>query len=164
MLVETKHLFGLLQGPEERARRLEMDRSSLTMQVNVLTEQVEAQSERIREMEYQLENRRQKVQFTEERYQKSPLHGIKLQADVSVFSLPGGLVSSMLLFLCNEKQERYKVAVTKYCHCCDSEYMKQFGIPDTSLEDAYRWIRFCINDDDDKDDDDDYDDHDDHDD
>lgn len=77
MLVETKNLYALIQvngpmheGPEERARRLEMDRSSLSMQVNVLTEQTEAQSERIREMEYQLENRRQKVQFTEERYQK----------------------------------------------------------------------------------------------
>ncbi|XP_052270288.1 liprin-beta-1-like isoform X2 [Dreissena polymorpha] len=78
------------EGPEERARRLEMDRSSLTMQVNVLTEQVEAQSERIREMEYQLENRRQKVQFTEERYQKELLtrssletHKLDLMAEIS---------------------------------------------------------------------------------
>jgi len=38
-------------------------------QVTVLTEQVEAQTERLREMEYQLEGRRQKMQYAEEKYQ-----------------------------------------------------------------------------------------------
>ncbi|WAR02702.1 LIPB1-like protein, partial [Mya arenaria] len=44
---------------EDRARRLEHDKNN----------QVEAQSERIREMEYQLEERRQKAHHAEEKYQ-----------------------------------------------------------------------------------------------
>ncbi len=39
----------------------------------------------------------------------------------------------------------YKVAVTKYYHYCDSEYMEQFGMPDTCLEDAYRWMFLYAN-------------------
>ncbi|XP_052799697.1 liprin-beta-1-like isoform X3 [Mya arenaria] len=75
---------------EDRARRLEHDKNSLTLQVSVLTDQVEAQSERIREMEYQLEERRQKAHHAEEKYQHELLtrssletHKLDLMAEIS---------------------------------------------------------------------------------
>ena len=39
------------------------------LQVSVLTEQVEAQADRLREMEYDMEGKRQKIRSTEEMYQ-----------------------------------------------------------------------------------------------
>ncbi|KAL4225278.1 Protein tyrosine phosphatase [Mactra antiquata] len=54
---------------EDKIRHLDIEKNSLSLQVNVLTEQVEAQGERIREMEYQLEDKRQKIHVTEDMYQ-----------------------------------------------------------------------------------------------
>ena len=39
------------------------------LQVSVLTEQVEAQAEKLREMEYKMEGKRQRIRSTEEMYQ-----------------------------------------------------------------------------------------------
>ena len=60
----------MYQSVEEQMRRLELERNSLSRQLGVLTEQVEAQSQKMREMEYDLEKKRQKTHFAEEMYQK----------------------------------------------------------------------------------------------
>ena len=57
------------ESPESKVKRLETDRQSLMLQVSVLTEQVEAQAEKLREMEYDVEGKRQKIRSAEEMYQ-----------------------------------------------------------------------------------------------
>lgn len=57
------------ESAEDRIRRLEIEKNGLTLQVSVLTEQVEAQGERLREMEYQLDEKRQKIHYAEDMYQ-----------------------------------------------------------------------------------------------
>lgn len=47
-------------------QRLEKDKQSLTLQVSVLSDQVEAQSEKIRELEYYNNERRLRLQAAEE--------------------------------------------------------------------------------------------------
>uniref|UniRef100_A0A665TS00 PPFIA binding protein 2 n=1 Tax=Echeneis naucrates TaxID=173247 RepID=A0A665TS00_ECHNA len=51
---------------QERLLRLEGDKESLVLQVSVLTDQVEAQGEKIRDLESSLEEHRQKLASTEE--------------------------------------------------------------------------------------------------
>lgn len=46
---------------EERLRRLEGEKQSLGLQVSVLSEQVEAQSEKIAELEFQIDDRDQRL-------------------------------------------------------------------------------------------------------
>ncbi|XP_051917995.1 liprin-beta-2b isoform X11 [Hippocampus zosterae] len=55
---------------QERLLRLEGDKESLVLQVSVLTDQVEAQGEKIRELESSLEEHRQKLASTEEMLQQ----------------------------------------------------------------------------------------------
>uniref|UniRef100_A0A665T8H1 PPFIA binding protein 2 n=1 Tax=Echeneis naucrates TaxID=173247 RepID=A0A665T8H1_ECHNA len=67
-----KHLLVNLCSPannetyQERLLRLEGDKESLVLQVSVLTDQVEAQGEKIRDLESSLEEHRQKLASTEE--------------------------------------------------------------------------------------------------
>lgn len=60
----------MYENPEDRTRRLEHDRNSLTRQVSVLTDQIEGQGQRVRELEYELEKMRQKNHYAEEMYHK----------------------------------------------------------------------------------------------
>ncbi|XP_061678573.1 liprin-beta-2b isoform X3 [Syngnathoides biaculeatus] len=55
---------------QERLLRLEGDKESLVLQVSVLTDQVEAQGEKIRDLESSLEKHRQKLASTEEMLQQ----------------------------------------------------------------------------------------------
>uniref|UniRef100_A0A8C6VVI5 PPFIA binding protein 2 n=1 Tax=Nothobranchius furzeri TaxID=105023 RepID=A0A8C6VVI5_NOTFU len=55
---------------QERLLRLEGDKESLVLQVSVLTDQVEAQGEKIRDLESSLEEHRQKLASTEEMLQQ----------------------------------------------------------------------------------------------
>ncbi|XP_054888299.1 liprin-beta-2b isoform X3 [Poeciliopsis prolifica] len=55
---------------QERLLRLEGDKESLVLQVSVLTDQVEAQGEKIRDLETSLEEHRQKLASTEEMLQQ----------------------------------------------------------------------------------------------
>ncbi|KAM9814556.1 liprin-beta-2b isoform 7-T8 [Syngnathus typhle] len=55
---------------QERLLRLEGDKESLVLQVSVLTDQVEAQGEKIRDLESSLEEHRRKLAFTEEMLQQ----------------------------------------------------------------------------------------------
>ncbi|XP_041852374.1 liprin-beta-2b isoform X3 [Melanotaenia boesemani] len=55
---------------QERLLRLEGDKESLVLQVRVLTDQVEAQGEKIRDLESSLEEHRQKLASTEEMLQQ----------------------------------------------------------------------------------------------
>ncbi|MEQ2247962.1 Liprin-beta-1, partial [Ilyodon furcidens] len=57
---------------QERLLRLEGDKESLVLQVSVLTDQVEAQGEKIRDLETSLEEHRQKLASTEEMLQQIP--------------------------------------------------------------------------------------------
>ncbi|XP_045176119.1 liprin-beta-1-like isoform X3 [Mercenaria mercenaria] len=78
------------ESAEDRIRRLEIEKNGLALQVSVLTEQVEAQGERLREMEYQLDEKRQKVHYAEDMYQNELLtrssletHKLDLMAEIS---------------------------------------------------------------------------------
>ncbi|KAK3104207.1 hypothetical protein FSP39_025312, partial [Pinctada imbricata] len=75
---------------EDRVQRLEMDKQSLGLQVSVLSEQVEAQTEKIRELEYSLDDRKQRLIQTEDMLQSELLtrtsletHKLDLMAEIS---------------------------------------------------------------------------------
>ncbi|KAK8402538.1 hypothetical protein O3P69_000746 [Scylla paramamosain] len=55
---------------EDRVMRLEGDKESLQLQVTVLTEQVEAQAEKITDLENLLDDKKEQLQKTEEQLQK----------------------------------------------------------------------------------------------
>lgn len=59
------HLPGNGDVYQERLARLENDKESLVLQVSVLTDQVEAQGEKIRDLEFCLEEHREKLNATE---------------------------------------------------------------------------------------------------
>ncbi|XP_059578683.1 liprin-beta-2 isoform X4 [Alligator mississippiensis] len=62
---------------QERLARLEGDKESLILQVSVLTDQVEAQGEKIRDLEVCLEGHQLKLNATEEMLQQSLLQELK---------------------------------------------------------------------------------------
>uniref|UniRef100_A0AAQ4RDR8 PPFIA binding protein 2 n=1 Tax=Gasterosteus aculeatus aculeatus TaxID=481459 RepID=A0AAQ4RDR8_GASAC len=62
---------------QERLLRLEGDKESLVLQVSVLTDQVEAQGEKIRDLESCLEEHRKKLASTEEMLQQDLLQEVK---------------------------------------------------------------------------------------
>uniref|UniRef100_A0A7N6BFU5 SAM domain-containing protein n=1 Tax=Anabas testudineus TaxID=64144 RepID=A0A7N6BFU5_ANATE len=64
---------------QERLLRLEGDKESLVLQVSVLTDQVEAQGEKIRDLESSLENHRQKLASTEEMLQQELMSRTSLE-------------------------------------------------------------------------------------
>ena len=59
----------LSESVEDKLNKLESDKQSLMLQVSVLTDQVEAQAEKISEMEYSLDDRREKLINTEDMLQ-----------------------------------------------------------------------------------------------
>ncbi|XP_041366133.1 liprin-beta-1-like isoform X3 [Gigantopelta aegis] len=80
----------LSESVEEKLHKLESDKQSLMLQVSVLTDQVEAQGEKISEMECSLEDRRDKLLNTEELLQSELLtrtsletHKLDLMAEIS---------------------------------------------------------------------------------
>ncbi|KAG8534568.1 hypothetical protein GDO81_019125, partial [Engystomops pustulosus] len=64
------HITGTGDIYQERLSRLENDKESLVLQVSVLTDQVEAQGEKIRDLEFCLEEHREKLNATEEMLQQ----------------------------------------------------------------------------------------------
>ncbi|NWR60010.1 LIPB1 protein, partial [Bucorvus abyssinicus] len=64
---------------QERLARLENDKESLVLQVSVLTDQVEAQGEKIRDLEFCLEEHREKLNSTEEMLQQELLSRTSLE-------------------------------------------------------------------------------------
>lgn len=64
---------------QERLLRLEGDKESLVLQVSVLTDQVEAQGEKIRDLESCLEEHRQKLASTEEMLQQELMSRTSLE-------------------------------------------------------------------------------------
>ncbi|XP_052008482.1 liprin-beta-1-like isoform X2 [Xyrauchen texanus] len=58
---------------QDRLNRLENDKESLVLQVSVLTDQVEAQGEKIRDLDLSLEEHREKLNATEEMLQRELL-------------------------------------------------------------------------------------------
>lgn len=73
------HLPGNGDVYQERLARLENDKESLVLQVSVLTDQVEAQGEKIRDLEFCLEEHRQKLNATEEMLQQELLSRTSLE-------------------------------------------------------------------------------------
>uniref|UniRef100_A0A3Q1EVF9 PPFIA binding protein 2 n=1 Tax=Acanthochromis polyacanthus TaxID=80966 RepID=A0A3Q1EVF9_9TELE len=65
---------------QERLLRLEGDKESLVLQVSVLTDQVEAQGEKIRDLESSLEEHRQKLASTEEMLQQELISRTSLES------------------------------------------------------------------------------------
>ncbi|XP_016888460.1 liprin-beta-2-like isoform X3 [Cynoglossus semilaevis] len=66
---------------QERLLRLEGDKESLVLQVSVLTDQVEAQGEKIRDLESSLEEHRQKLASTEELLQQELVRRTRLETE-----------------------------------------------------------------------------------
>ncbi|XP_036092661.1 liprin-beta-1 isoform X5 [Rousettus aegyptiacus] len=73
------HLPGNGDVYQERLARLENDKESLVLQVSVLTDQVEAQGEKIRDLEFCLEEHREKLNATEEMLQQELLSRTALE-------------------------------------------------------------------------------------
>ncbi|XP_039738353.1 liprin-beta-1 isoform X5 [Pteropus medius] len=73
------HLTGNGDVYQERLARLENDKESLVLQVSVLTDQVEAQGEKIRDLEFCLEEHREKLNATEEMLQQELLSRTSLE-------------------------------------------------------------------------------------
>uniref|UniRef100_A0A6I8NQU1 PPFIA binding protein 1 n=1 Tax=Ornithorhynchus anatinus TaxID=9258 RepID=A0A6I8NQU1_ORNAN len=64
---------------QERLARLENDKESLVLQVSVLTDQVDAQGEKIRDLEFCLEEHREKLNATEEMLQQELMSRTSLE-------------------------------------------------------------------------------------
>ncbi|XP_030396500.1 liprin-beta-1 isoform X2 [Gopherus evgoodei] len=73
------HISGNGDIYQERLARLENDKESLVLQVSVLTDQVEAQGEKIRDLEFCLEEHREKLNATEEMLQQELLSRTSLE-------------------------------------------------------------------------------------
>ncbi|CAH2278395.1 liprin-beta-1 isoform X1 [Pelobates cultripes] len=73
------HISGSGDIYQERLSRLENDKESLVLQVSVLTDQVEAQGEKIRDLEFCLEEHREKLNATEEMLQQELLSRTSLE-------------------------------------------------------------------------------------
>ncbi|XP_051011565.1 liprin-beta-1 isoform X2 [Acomys russatus] len=73
------HLPGNGDAYQERLARLENDKESLVLQVSVLTDQVEAQGEKIRDLEFCLEEHREKLNATEDMLQQELLSRTSLE-------------------------------------------------------------------------------------
>ncbi|XP_003792520.1 liprin-beta-1 isoform X3 [Otolemur garnettii] len=73
------HLPGNGDVYQERLARLENDKESLVLQVSVLTDQVEAQGEKIRDLEFCLEEHKEKLNATEEMLQQELLSRTSLE-------------------------------------------------------------------------------------
>ncbi|XP_064021863.1 liprin-beta-1 isoform X8 [Pogoniulus pusillus] len=73
------HISGNGDVYQERLARLENDKESLVLQVSVLTDQVEAQGEKIRDLEFCLEEHREKLNATEEMLQQELLSRTTLE-------------------------------------------------------------------------------------
>ncbi|KAM4676936.1 liprin-beta-1 isoform 3-T5 [Discoglossus pictus] len=73
------HISGSGDLYQERLSRLENDKESLVLQVSVLTDQVEAQGEKIRDLEFCLEEHREKLNATEEMLQQELLSRTSLE-------------------------------------------------------------------------------------
>ncbi|XP_052067412.1 liprin-beta-1-like isoform X3 [Mytilus californianus] len=82
---------GFLQdSAEERLRKIESEKDSLSLHVSVLTDQIDAQAEKIRDLEYSLAERRDKIINTEDMLQSELLtrtsletHKLDLMAEIS---------------------------------------------------------------------------------
>uniref|UniRef100_A0A6I8PY51 PTPRF-interacting protein,-binding protein 1 (liprin beta 1) n=1 Tax=Xenopus tropicalis TaxID=8364 RepID=A0A6I8PY51_XENTR len=105
------HISGNATIYQERLARLENDKESLVLQVSVLTDQVEAQGEKIRDLEFCLEEHREKLNDTEEMLQQELVSRTDLESQKLDLM---GEISNLKLKLATvendrkEFEERYK--------------------------------------------------------
>ncbi|KAM4747041.1 liprin-beta-1 isoform 2-T2 [Rhinophrynus dorsalis] len=105
------HISGSGDIYQERLSRLENDKESLVLQVSVLTDQVEAQGEKIRDLDFCLEEHREKLNATEEMLQQELLsrtsletQKLDLMAEISNLKLKLAAVEKDR----NECEDRYR--------------------------------------------------------
>lgn len=110
-MVVNGHITGTSDIYQERLSRLENDKESLVLQVSVLTDQVEAQGEKIRDLEFCLEEHREKLNSTEEMLQQELLsrtsletQKLDLMAEISTLKLKLTAVEKDRI----DYEERYK--------------------------------------------------------
>ncbi|XP_075130937.1 liprin-beta-1 isoform X10 [Leptodactylus fuscus] len=110
-MVVNGHITGTSDIYQERLSRLENDKESLVLQVSVLTDQVEAQGEKIRDLEFCLEEHREKLNATEEMLQQELLsrtsletQKLDLMAEISTLKLKLTTVEKDR----SDYEERYK--------------------------------------------------------
>lgn len=110
-MVVNGHITGTSDIYQERLSRLENDKESLVLQVSVLTDQVEAQGEKIRDLEFCLEEHREKLNSTEEMLQQELLsrtsletQKLDLMAEISTLKLKLTAVEKDRI----DFEERYK--------------------------------------------------------
>ncbi|XP_075711722.1 liprin-beta-1 [Rhinoderma darwinii] len=110
-MVVNGHITGTSDIYQERLSRLENDKESLVLQVSVLTDQVEAQGEKIRDLEFCLEEHREKLNATEEMLQQELLsrtsletQKLDLMAEISTLKLKLTAVEKDRI----DYEERYK--------------------------------------------------------
>lgn len=70
MYLQTKYPLLFQNDAEDRVRRLEADKESLHLQVQVLSEQIQAQSEKMADLERALHETRQRLDDSDQRLQK----------------------------------------------------------------------------------------------
>ncbi|VDI43640.1 Hypothetical predicted protein [Mytilus galloprovincialis] len=72
---------------EERLRKTESEKDSLSLHVSVLTDQIDAQSEKIRDLEYSLAERHDKVINTEDMLQSEDMSTALLKKPTEIHYL-----------------------------------------------------------------------------
>uniref|UniRef100_A0A671QJG0 Liprin-beta-1-like n=1 Tax=Sinocyclocheilus anshuiensis TaxID=1608454 RepID=A0A671QJG0_9TELE len=108
---------------QERLSRLESDKECLVLQVSVLTDQVEVQGEKIRELDSSLEEHRMKLNATEELLQQELLSRSVLETEKLELLTE---VSSLKLKLAAAEGDCRESEVRSTCfdiHCCLSPHL-----------------------------------------
>ena len=98
------HIFqgSLHDSAEERLRKTESEKDSLSLHVSVLTDQIDAQSEKIRDLEYSLAERHDKVINTEDMLQS--VSKIKLMLMLYKSTVNSEIIAIQCMFLLLQKK------------------------------------------------------------
>uniref|UniRef100_A0A668A0A0 PPFIA binding protein 1a n=1 Tax=Myripristis murdjan TaxID=586833 RepID=A0A668A0A0_9TELE len=99
---------------QERLSRLESDKECLILQVSVLTDQVEVQGEKIRDLDTCLEEHREKLNATEELLQQELLNRTALETQKLELMTE---VSSLKLKLTAVERDHRDTEVERFCLC-----------------------------------------------
>lgn len=105
MTVIYHYIFqgSLHDSAEERLRKTESEKDSLSLHVSVLTDQIDAQSEKIRDLEYSLAERHDKVINTEDMLQS--VSKIKLTLMLYNSTVSSEIIAIQCMFLLLQKKE-----------------------------------------------------------
>ncbi|XP_071059525.1 liprin-beta-2b isoform X2 [Pseudochaenichthys georgianus] len=122
---------------QERLLRLEGDKESLVLQVSILTDQVKAQGEKIRDLESSLEEHRQKLASTEVMLQQDLLHEVKqLKREVEGLQGEKGQYERKLRATKADISELQQLLASKDAEieCLQTQLMARGGTADANTE------------------------------